>query len=314
MFLKKRQQRGFSTLEKLIALFLGGILAMVVVGLALVYNKYRKNRAAWLSMTRKLDMLRANAQDEIQNGGLGISGADPNSRLVVQDLTSGKPQPAMFVSEDLSTVTVLQTNAQGAGRYLPESPVGHLIVYGVEADSWAQISPGSLVFAVNPTGYPTLLQVTTTPRKTEAADLPTSETRRINPDRAVIFDASIAKNANGLASLGTAIAPNCSIVPVQRLIHYQLTEGGMVRDETTVTGNPEAYGIRPPQGQPVKVSLTPQLTVEGNFVYLTSTGVEKRLPSDLATLKGVRLSLAATAPDTRLSTKVEVDSYAEAWN
>ncbi|MBX7222592.1 MAG: type II secretion system GspH family protein [Blastocatellia bacterium] len=305
-------QQGLTVIEILLALGLLAVFSLVVMTGYSSIRKFQLNTMSQNNLTLIMDFYRSLLIEDIQTAGMGLANQTGN-RLVVKDADSGKARPAVFLDEEGNKLTVVATDQTGAGELIAGTvATGTLVLGGVDFTKWQPLTGDSLVMAVNPTGPPVLLKLTNAPRLATASDLPPEEDGALNLNRTMVLQVSPLDTCNHIATLSTEVDPKAFCVPVTRVVRYGLGKGGVEREELSTCSEKLKPGITPGE-VPSTVPMTPGLTAEESFSYLTTSGLVKKFPGDGSTLLGIHVETAITDPTTNKNERASFNVYFENW-
>ncbi|HND20132.1 MAG TPA: hypothetical protein PLB18_12210, partial [Acidobacteriota bacterium] len=130
----------------------------------------------------------------------------------------------------------------------------------------------------------------------------------LDPERTVVASFSVVTNCSFFSSIGTVPKLRGTLVPINQVVTYSISETGITRSETSGCQS---------EGQTAQLArFAPGYTVNLQFAYLVRAGgavsASATLPSSAQNLVGVRVSGTLTDPTTRRTEAVQVDSILEA--
>lgn len=305
---RNRSQTGFSLLEFLIVMAILVAIIGPVLGIITMLNHTVMVLASQKSISERRRYLISDLRETLAGAGTATKNL-AEDRLIVRNTETKKPCPAAFLDEKGEKLTVVVTDQTGAASIVSKTG-NSLILDRAAFNRWMEVRPYSYAMAINPIGSPAIIQITSAPRKAAETDIP-ADSGTYNLEQCTVVQVAPAGELLGVQSLSTTVGDDATIIPITRIVRYSMVESWVQRDELDASGTP-SLGPRPTERTFIAM-MTPGLTSKINFAYLTTTGRTTELPSDLKTLRGIRVQTTLTDPSTQFKEDDGYDLFVKAW-
>lgn len=306
---QRHHQRGFTLFEALLVLGIVAIIAVPLVGTLAQLSSTTRILASQAAIHSRTRYLVNDVRETLTNAGTGIKNV-AGDRLVIAD-TSKTAQPAVFVDESGSVLTVLVTNETGAGTIITGAGTTKLVLDNTSAQ-WTNLPANSYVMAVNAVGPPAILQLTASPRPATDGEIP-NELGTYNLNQTAVLQVVPASEFFGIRPLTTTYTDAARLVPIVRVVRYATDQNGIQRDEFVAGAGDYLGGPHATGNKTFIAPMTPGLVATIAFSYVTIVGRTQKLPGDTTTLRGIHVQMRVTDPATNYSEGDGYDCFVDAW-